>query len=562
MKHRILSSVVELTLSDESRLEEVRRIISEVHAEEVQRGLGPILDGLSSEEEVLALDSVVIDVGAVASKDLAESLRRGLRERLGRGLADAVRRNGVRRTHPETEVLASYLRGGRLPWWVEEGGGDPVRGALLRLVQRSDPGELREIARLVRDRRAARRLAAHLAGSHEGLVGLLAGWSPTLPRTALDAIPHILEETLGRRPEVEDPRVDVVEALLLAAVGASGGTIEGLVRHALALLEQHLDLPLGIGVLPENADSSTERRTDLVAGVLSSLGPTQGVPPASLVPTGEAERSDRGALAPWLRAWTPWLASLPAPSRSAVVEAWRSHIEAAVDHPGSVEEVPPPLGTAGVLRNVWRRWQRESSDLRADLAVFLEVLGAAAEEAVAVTAGTRWMDTEDGGLDPVRVGSSGLVLLRPFLVRYFDRLGFLAAGSWRGPWECHRAARLLHALARADEPGDHELELERALVGLPPGALVEARNPLAEHESMESKILLSAIGEHVTAFGAFSTEELRRRFLHREGWLRATPAAWELRVERAPHDAPLDALPWSFGTVSFPWMQVPLRVEW
>jgi hypothetical protein len=169
------------------------------------------------------------------------------------------------------------------------------------------------------------------------------------------------------------------------------------------------------------------------------------------------------------------------------------------------------------------------------------------------------LDIDDrGGL---LVDCAGIVLLHPFLPRFFEGLGIAAKSELIDPG---RAVCLLHHLATGELIApEHRVTLGKVLCELPPGQPVEADVGLADAETAEATALVEAVIGHWEALRGTTPGGLRVEFLQRPGVLSATSGGgWLLRVETRTADILLDQLPWGFSPVWLPWMSHLMMVEW
>lgn len=159
----------------------------------------------------------------------------------------------------------------------------------------------------------------------------------------------------------------------------------------------------------------------------------------------------------------------------------------------------------------------------------------------------------------------GLVLLHPFLPRFFESTRVKAAGTPEiFAAELPRAAALLHRLATGnDEPHEMELDFAKVLLGLPiDSPLPVAGGLLSEADLEEVDALLAAAIGHWRALKSTRVAGLRGTFLRRGGLLREEDQGHHLQVEPAPFDMLLGMLPWGIGTIKLPWMKRPLFSDW
>lgn len=167
----------------------------------------------------------------------------------------------------------------------------------------------------------------------------------------------------------------------------------------------------------------------------------------------------------------------------------------------------------------------------------------------------------------VAVDFAGLVLLHPFLPRFFERTHVVgtANDAELAPDALARAAALLSYAARGiDDPFEFELGFVKVLLGLRHDSEVAIiAGALTPEDCVEVDELLTSVVEHWRVLKHTSVAGLRSAFLQRPGLLaEAEDRTWRLRVEPNAFDVLLDHLPWSIGTVKLPWMTKPLFTEW
>lgn len=171
----------------------------------------------------------------------------------------------------------------------------------------------------------------------------------------------------------------------------------------------------------------------------------------------------------------------------------------------------------------------------------------------------------DPGVLPLSVRHAGLVLLHPFLSRFFESTGVREEGQAElDPALLPRAAALLHLLASGEEePYELELGFIKILLGLRPGEpLPVAGGLLRESDREEAEALLQAVIGHWSVLKKTSVHGLRQSFLQRNGLLREQDHGFLLQVEPESFDVLLGHLPWGIGTVKLPWMTKPIFTDW
>lgn len=161
----------------------------------------------------------------------------------------------------------------------------------------------------------------------------------------------------------------------------------------------------------------------------------------------------------------------------------------------------------------------------------------------------------------IYIENAGLVLLHPFLPRFFAALGIADEENILQP---DRALCLLHYLAtgQTDAP-EYELILPKILCEIALETPVESSVELTEAETEEVSALLEAVIRHWDVLQNTSPDGLRGTFFLRSGKVSLRDDGdWLLQVEAKSFDILLDHLPWSISIIRLPWMSRMLWVEW
>jgi contractile injection system tape measure protein len=166
-------------------------------------------------------------------------------------------------------------------------------------------------------------------------------------------------------------------------------------------------------------------------------------------------------------------------------------------------------------------------------------------------------------VDELYVENAGLVILWPFLERFFAHVNLLEEKQFKDGAAQHRAVGLLQVLAtQGPELPEYLLPLNKLLCGLDVTKVFEFGPPLLDSEAEEGERLLEAVIAQAPILHDMSTVGFRGSFLLRAGMLSVRDGLWLLRVEKESYDVVLDRFPWSWEWVKLPWMEAPLRVEW
>lgn len=169
---------------------------------------------------------------------------------------------------------------------------------------------------------------------------------------------------------------------------------------------------------------------------------------------------------------------------------------------------------------------------------------------------------------PIQVENAGIVMLWPFLSRFFEMLELQRGGRFVDFDAQSRAVHLLHALA-TNAIARHEalLPLAKILCGIAP-ALPLAAGADRERDERELALsdgLLNGVKQNWDKLRGTSIDGLRESFLMRSGRLEREDGAephWRLSVEAKAFDVLLDTLPWNLSMVRLAWMPELLIVNW
>ncbi len=165
---------------------------------------------------------------------------------------------------------------------------------------------------------------------------------------------------------------------------------------------------------------------------------------------------------------------------------------------------------------------------------------------------------EDEG---IYIENAGLVILHPFLPRFFEALGIASGDKLIQP---DRALYLLHFLTTGQPVApEYELVLPKVFCNIPLTFPVDTDIQLSNAEEDEVSALLRAVISHWEALRNTTPDGLRVNFLMRPGKLSLRDDAdWLLHVESKIYDILLEHLPWGISLIKLPWMTRKIWVEW
>lgn len=158
------------------------------------------------------------------------------------------------------------------------------------------------------------------------------------------------------------------------------------------------------------------------------------------------------------------------------------------------------------------------------------------------------------------INNAGLILVAPFLPRFFANLGIVADGRFNS--KDLAVALMQYLVSGAEEYAEYDTVFAKLLCGMEPEAPIVLIPRLPEGFKEESRLLLEAIIGHWPALKNTSVAGLQEAFLQREGKLSLQENTWVLQVSQKAYDLLLNDLPWTIHTVKLPWMGRAIRTEW
>jgi hypothetical protein len=169
------------------------------------------------------------------------------------------------------------------------------------------------------------------------------------------------------------------------------------------------------------------------------------------------------------------------------------------------------------------------------------------------------------GLPPesIYIANAGLILLWPFLGRFFRRLNLVGAKEFIDENSRMRAILLIQYLVtgKKDAP-EYELALNKLLCGAEMDMEIDMEIEITEEEINLSNSLLNGAITNWEKLKGTRIGTFRETFLQRNGSLYYINNRWELQVEKKAYDVLLETLPWGIQMIQMSWMKERLVVLW
>ena len=165
--------------------------------------------------------------------------------------------------------------------------------------------------------------------------------------------------------------------------------------------------------------------------------------------------------------------------------------------------------------------------------------------------------------EDVYIGNAGLVLLSPYLPRYFESLGLVEGRAFKDRNAAERGVHLLQFMLDGSSSNpEFLLVLNKILCGIKTGVPILPSIDISEQEIELSESLLAGVIGNWPALKNSTISGLRESFLQRDAHLQLKNDVWQLLVEAKPFDMLLDEIPWNYKTIKLPWMTNLISVDW
>lgn len=163
----------------------------------------------------------------------------------------------------------------------------------------------------------------------------------------------------------------------------------------------------------------------------------------------------------------------------------------------------------------------------------------------------------------VECANAGLVVLLPFIQRFFENVGWIIANDFINENCKYKAVQALHFMASGNQTAnENELLLPKIICGIDLHEMIELNEKIESKTLDEMHEVLNAVINHWSILQNTSIDGLRESFLKRDGKLTVENNQYLLQVAESGVDILLDKIPWGFRNYKLPWMQKSLITEW
>lgn len=161
------------------------------------------------------------------------------------------------------------------------------------------------------------------------------------------------------------------------------------------------------------------------------------------------------------------------------------------------------------------------------------------------------------------IDNSGLVLVASFLPVAFRKLGWVEHGKIVDASARDKMLLWMDYLVwGARKTYEYHLSFNKILAGMAPEEVANISFVLTAEERAIADSLLESVIQHWSIIKNTSADGLRGSFLQRPGKMHNEDGGWQLHVQTKPFDMLLDHLPWGMSIVKFSWMEKPVYTQW
>ncbi len=530
-RHTIQRQILELTFTSQQQARLGQAEISNAYNHDLLPMINEIFDSVVGKNEHLRINQLELDLGEVSEKQFKEDLKALVRLKLEDELAKYLQKaktmegpNSSEWSEVEHEVTVSrkefsdlelfiyFVKTGRLPWWSNKDTFHSPDKLVHHLVQNQPETLAKAVRPLVVDDKYLIRIIHQLSD---------------------DTLYELLEVLNKENVEVR--------------------SIASLIRD-MALVHKHFPL-LSLSIINFRLALWKATFAYWVAKRSPSTPPLLNQENSELLKKAQGKRT----LSPYLLLKSYFIFLIEDLAQYPTIQS--STLSFAEIVKRSVEKARAK--NIAFVSNSW-------SDLTNILAsTKTKAIAKSAEQSTQIPENNK-MKSETSGTPSYKenehslvVSNAGLVLLTPFLPRFFEGLGLVQEAKFVTEDAAERAALLLHYMASKETVmPEYDLTLNKLLCGLPLDHPLPATLDLNDIEKEEIEHLLSTAAQHWEALKSTSGEGFRTGFLIREGILSEELNGWKLQIERTSIDVLLDRLPWSISIIKFPWCEQMLHVEW
>ncbi len=597
-RHRIKRQVLEVATPNREETEAFYEALRRIYDARIVPMIDQCCSELSRPEEIIRLDTVTLDLGALDLENLEEDLVSKCRIQLRKQLSDEINRRAqvpgeeTGKPFSQLELLEIFTRTGRFPWWADATDRKLLQHSLHDLIQNAPNILSRLLQGLVQEGPALDRMITHFDDqalsalcalrlqSHKPSSGAVSQYLQLL----ISASARFKVSNQRRVLSSRQVRTEFWKAVLGVLYSKTEGMAEAVpfLQAVFSRLARRFHLSFSEFISSLRAEIETTHisgKADILKMIETLSVEKQNKKTASVRDHREkpfSESSDPVAqeilnILDNFRRSGAYLALLYAPFREILIslpvdfypEYLRQLKDLEVEKAGIVSE---DERIKEALREMLRTLPSRN---KLSEPLVSRCLAAVADEGYEHSLQRHFSDLQQhvqrrfDDVEEQYIENAGLVILWPFLSPFFENVGLTETNQFKDGEAVQRAVALLQYLASEEtDPPEYDLVLNRILCGMDLERVFHLDAPVSETEAQECTQLIQSVIAQVPILKKMSVSGFRGTFLIRKGVLSRGNGAWLLRVERATFDVVLDRFPWGMNWIKLPWMTIPLQVEW
>lgn len=513
---------IELNVPNPNRAHKLQEKVSSVLRQELEPTLDRLFDRISGDETVV-IDKLELDLGSFAETELKHNFIGELQQKIEIKLSDLTRSDlqfeeEVRKYSKSElyfETLSHYLLTGTYPWFVSQHPDDSVLFDPARLSQTLLSEDKDNLLRFI--------------GKH-------ASDSDFRKRLIYLLDDKQFNELIGQKK-----------------VNENFNKLWNVLQNAEADRDR-LEFAMKEVQLASSAEiTSSDRLLNIFLKTYSMHGGLEQLLTRLAQSAGQLDSLKDGPLATPLKEIVGLLRLQQLLRKEYETETQFSNALKGVPGVGSVKEYLKKIQRAGL----------ESEELKAIESEIAQIIDKK------IDSGLSSRDKEEKRRPKVPVEkkfyitNAGLILLWPFLPRFFRKLELTADRQFIDDRSRYKAIHILQYMSSGDlSTYEYIMVLNKLLCGYPVDRPFPSAVDFSENEIHEADSLIESVVGQWEALKNTSVEGFRKSFLQRDARLKEVPKHWELQVESKGFDILLDKLPWGISVVRLPWMDKPIYVDW
>lgn len=539
--HLIQKQILEIKLTDERAAHALQKELGEFISEEVLPDLTPIFDRYASEDTILRLDTIELNLGRIPRTKLKEELRTQITASLDTYLNDVIGLPSTSSNKPLTpiskqsredtilESLFFFLRQGYFPWWAPQQELSEMEALIIDLPKLMTDFVSRFFLKTKIEAYTLKRLlntfSMHFFSQMDSILAkepALIHWEPILTKLNQDiqSTAPILQRLRILIATIEfEPRAErsYFHELINILFHQDKKNLHAL--NALLAIEKNLTEPVTNSTLLKQVLTLFVEETP-ASQTLDGIKQSDTSPPSNQILNEEVTETS-------------------------------PNTDTREDRSAASSE-PPPEFPDTQERNV----STADTDTREDQSSTHSERQSEPPDAHANDLLKSHPD------EPIFLKGAGIVLLHPFFEQLFSHMGYVQDKDFTSEHFRHRAVHLLGYLTWGQAPFTEPLSvLAKYFCQLPLQIPLEPLE-LTQEEREEGEALLKAAINHWSALKNTTPEGLREAFLQREGKLALEEKKHRLQIEQKTYDMLISKLPWTLSMIKLPWKKEILYVDW